>query len=116
MKKINFTFKDNDNIIYDLCLPYEVEDEYVVFSIENEKFKVLLKDEFHFLKYATDNIFEIKILDKKACGYYTLIKENMTFSVDIFDFEYTHQDKKYIIKYNIESDESSSKTIIFSFD
>lgn len=119
-KRLKFTFYDNDELLIDKIVEYRLLDNYYIFDYDEKIFKFRLEDDiFHFIKESQIDAFEIfQNGSMKECVY-TLKSEKMSFDIKILTFEYKKEDKKYIIKYNIESDieddVSRTKTIILDF-
>ncbi len=119
-KRLKFTFYDNDELLIDKIVEYRLLDNYYIFDYEKETFKFRLEDDiFHFIKESQIDAFEIFQNGSMQECVYTLKSEKMSFDIKILTFEYKKEDKKYIIKYNIESDieddVSRTKTIILDF-
>lgn len=116
MKKLNFTFKNDEDIIYKESVFFEKIGDYYTFNIDNNKFEICLDSFIHFKKITNSDIFEIIKKNDTFQALFTLREENMTFEVLLNDFEYKIKERNYIIKYTLESDPESIKTIILSID
>lgn len=119
-KKLKFTFFDDDELLIDKIVEYRFLDGYYIFDYDKETFRFRLEDDiFHFIKENRIDAFEIFKNDSMQECVYTLKTEKMSFDIKILTFEYKKEDKKHIIKYNIESDieddVSRTKTIILDF-
>lgn len=115
MKKIKFVFKNNDDILYDLSIPYEKKGEFISFLIEEVSFKIKLSDDFELYRITDEYRFLLKANSEgKSCQFY-LVEIDSTFDIDILFFEYIKEGSKHFIKYSVASDEENIKTIILSF-
>lgn len=117
MNTLHFIFKSNCEILFDKEISYSKENDYYVFMLDEWIFRFCQKDTFiHFIKESKTDVFEIKKENNTVYSLITLKDENISFEVKILDFEYNFSEGKYIINYNIESDEDCLKTIILKVD
>jgi len=116
MKKLKKIFKTKDEILNNVNIPYIQSENNINFKIENNEFKIILMENFHFIKETKDDVFEIKKDDSTVKAQYLLKDLNVIFDVKVIDFKYTFRDNIYNIKYNIESDPNSVKEIILTLD
>lgn len=116
---VKFSFWNSDVLMIDEMVEFVILNDYYVFKCNGSTFKFYLSEEkFHFIKDSKDEVFEIfKNSDFQECVV-TLLSEKVSFDIKILDLEYKKEDKKYIIKYNIESDaeEDVPKTKIIILD
>lgn len=111
MKDLHFLFKTNDNIIYDEDVKVRENDDYILFVLDNQRFKVKLFDKFHFVKETEDDIFEIHETPPRVI--ITLKEHVANFDVDLIKFEHNIEGSKHTINYIIESDPEDVKCIVF---
>jgi len=118
MKKMNFVFMDGNETIYNKNVDYIINGEVINFKIEKDVFKVLLSSNFYFLKKNEDSIFEMWKNSETGDLHstITLVTQNYKFDVKVINFRYKKEGKKYIIEYELESDEGRVKTIILNLE
>ena len=111
MKDLHFLFKTNNNIIYDEDVKVTENNDYILFDLDNQKFKVKLFDKFHFVKETESDIFEI--YETPPSVLITLKEQEADFSVELDKFEHNIEGCKHTINYVIESDSEDVKCIVF---
>lgn len=112
MNLLNFTFKDGDDTLYSLDVPYKKEETYFIFSVEKENFKIKLDGDLHIIKENEESIFEIIERENYLKSLYSLKKTEVTLDMEILSLEYKCEDGEYTIKYTLSSDEERDKCII----
>lgn len=118
MKKVNFVFRDGNDSIYDENVNCIINGEVISFKIEKDVFRISLGSNFSFFKKGEDSIFEIwqESETGDARSSIMLISQNYRFDVKVVNFRYKKEGKKYIIEYELESDEGRVKTIILNLE
>lgn len=114
MKKLRFVFKNGKNTVYDEHVDYEYEDGVITFSHDKAKY-LLREDPFGFTRDYDGGRFFMYCENDEVKSHYVLLETNTTVDIDVVDFDYKIEDKRYTIKYSLSSDEED-KTIILTLD
>lgn len=111
MKKLNFTFKDGNEVLYDLDVPYQESGGNILFEIDDSKFE-FGTDEVYFLKEDETSVLEIREVGRAVKCFYTVKDGDLNLEVEVLKFEVKNEDGIYSMKYVLESDENREKSII----
>lgn len=115
MKKLKFILKSMEDIVIDKELTYKVKNGCFEFFIDRIKYLVKCEENFLFLRETSEEIFKLTNEGGVNKASVFLIKENVEVEIPVISLDYKNMDKTYEIKYNIESDAGSIKTIILEF-
>lgn len=115
MDKLRFIFKSDEEVVIDKTVEYKKTDEYFSFSLDNVSYKIKLGDSVELQRATQEEIFKLRKDEKKSEAIITLKNERLKFDIKVNSLSYDIVDKKYTIKYNIESTEGSYKTIVIEF-
>lgn len=115
MHKIKFILKTMENIIIEKEVAYVKKNDCFEFLIDEIKYILKCSEEFLFLRQTSEEIFKLTNEDGINKSSVFLIKENVEVNIPVISLDYKNMDNIYEIKYNIESDAGSIKTIILEF-
>lgn len=112
MKKLHFILKENDDVVMDHTVDVRAKNKKYEFMIEKDEFILDLSDDFSFQKKSDDTRFVLSKGTKEAAAKIILEDEDLTFFVQVLSFERLSESDKETIKYRLESDPESVKSII----
>ena len=105
-KKLDFKLYKNDNLkINKNFIDYSKKNDRIIFELDNDVLKFLINNnQFEFEKENDDNIF--KVSNNNASLY---LKENdLLLPITVEDYYISIEDNKYIIKYQLETDDEQT--------
>lgn len=111
MKELRFIFKSDDEIVIDSKSEYDFLDDLYTFSLFDVSYRFSFKEGMEFIRETKEEIFKLKSFGEKKEASVRLKDERVDFFINVNSLEYEIADKKYTIKYNIESTDDSYKTI-----
>ncbi len=115
MNKLRFTFESGRELINDVIVNYKKKERGIIFIVQGDTFEINYLNSFKFIKYNEDTIFQITKHDKVITCQYELLSNNLAMTIKLIDFKVTEKTDGYIIKYTLESDIESPKTIRIKF-
>ncbi len=113
MKKLHFVFMNGVEKSFDFHSSYTEKDGFVCFSYEGVDYKVKLDGGVEFQRTTAGERF---VLRGDKTSDVTLLDLDKTFEIGVTSFEYVERGDEHVIKYELESDLGSEKTIILTFD
>ena len=84
-----------------------------MFELNTNKFNLTLNEKgFIFQKEDEDSVFYLSKEEDDCISYIYLKKENVRFDIKVIKCSIEYSNNKYILEYNIESDEVNTKILI----
>lgn len=109
---LEFTFRDNDKIIYSNKCNFKKDNNKIEFFCNEETYIFDGDDKkFVFKKINSDNLFTIEKNSKTKNAYIFLKEKNIKFDIKIIFLNYCYKDNYICINYKLESDYESIKTL-----
>ena len=104
--KLDFKLYKNNNLkINKNSIAYSKKNDRILFELDNDVFKILMNDEsFELEKENEENIF--KLSNDDASIY--LKEHDLLLPVIVEDFYINKDDNKYIINYQLETDDEQT--------
>lgn len=102
-KTLDFKLLKNNNLIIDKnTIAYSKKNDRILFELDDNTFSILIdENQFELEKENDDSIF--KIGNNNASIY--LKEKDLLFPINIEDYKLNIIDNKYVIKYQLESDD-----------
>ncbi len=115
MKKLEFTFKNGNEIIAREVVEYFIEDNTLSFSVKENIFEITFGERFKFIKRDNNTVFEIiKNTGKTEC-HYELLENNVVVDINLNYFECIKIENGFTLIYMLESDLDNKKEINITF-
>ena len=109
---LEFIFKDGENLIFKNKCEYKINNNILEFDCEDNNIKIQINEkDFVFCKTNKDSIFTIKKTDDDISAMIYIFEKDMEFDIKLYNLDYTHNDGYINIKYILESDEKSLKSL-----
>lgn len=104
--KLDFKLYKNNNLKIDKnSIDYSKKNDRILFEFDDDNFNILINDNlFELEKENNDNIF--KLSNTKSSIY--LKEHDLLLPVIVEDFSINKEDNKYIIKYQLETDDEQT--------
>lgn len=117
MKKMKFTLKNNGINVICEELTYIIENEFLVFNLNEWKIKIKYNDkEFYFLKEGIDDIISISKSNELLESIVVLKKDNISFDLKLEEFKYEFSDKYIRFEYKIIGVEETKISMLLVFE
>lgn len=109
---LHFVFKNSNEVIYDENCVFKKNKNKISFICNNETFVINYSDNsLKFSKESDDGVFTLESDSHNCSSRIYLKKENIKFDMKVIDFKYVNDNNNMEIKYIIECDEKSVKSL-----
>ena len=104
--KVDFKlYKNNNLIINENGIAYSKKDDRILFELGEDHFNILIDNvDFELSKENSENIFVVK--NNESTLYFK--EKDLMIPIIVESFEYYRENNKYIIKYQLETDDEQT--------